>query len=110
MKKPITRRMEAAAEQVLRYIPSKKNLRVSTRSLCYSTNLSPREMKECIAILRIDHPIVSTLGSGGGYWMAQTAEDMDAYLNMMKSRRDTYDHTIQIMEAHRTNLIDVSQE
>jgi hypothetical protein len=43
--------------------------------------VSEREVRQCINDLRKDgHPICSTGGEGGGYWMAANWDDLNEYL------------------------------
>lgn len=79
---------------------SNKQKPITSRNLCNDLNLSFRLLKQIITDLREDYAIVSKETNGGGYWLAETAEDILMFVNMIAARRNGYDETIKKMEKH----------
>jgi len=62
-----------------------------------NVGLSARETKRIISDLRNDYPIVAKETEGGGYWIAESNDDIIEFIQMITRRRDGYDDTIQKM-------------
>ena len=87
-------------EQVLNLIPNNRKNAITSKDLIGFTGLKLRELKEIITQLRIEYPICSKETQGGGYWMAENAEDIKEFVKMMSRRRDGYNKTIEVMQNH----------
>lgn len=106
MKKNFTNRdVELAVELVYSRLPKSQEARISTKELRDQTGLSLRVLKDYIAILRIVHPICTVLGASGGYWIAQTPEEMTDFISRLERRRNTMDTTIRMMREHQESLM-----
>ena len=95
------------AEIVKSLIPDKKENAITSRQLMQLTGLSFRELKQVISYLRIDNKICSKETDGGGYWIAESDDDIRDFVAMIKRRRDGYNDTIALMENHIETIIEV---
>lgn len=91
-------------------IPKERRNAITLGSICSFTGLKPRIVKELITELRVETPICSKETEGGGYWLAETNQDIEEFVNMIKRRRDGYNKTIEIMSQHRFDLMDYQSE
>ena len=87
-------------ERILNLIPDSKDNAITGKELMSFTGLTFRQIKEIIAELRMLHPICSRETNGGGYWIAETDEDIKGFVSMISRRRDGYKKTIAVMENH----------
>ena len=87
-------------ERILNLIPDSKDNAITGKELMSFTGLTFRQIKEIIAELRMLHPICSRETNGGGYWIAETDEDIKGFVSMISRRRDGYNKTIAVMENH----------
>ncbi|MDD3039732.1 hypothetical protein [Bacteroides sp.] len=91
-------------ERVLSHIPKGRNNAIPQRELCFQTQLKPRELKVVISSLRKHHPICSKETSGGGYWIAESKEEIFDFIKMLKARRAGYSKTISSMYGRAWEL------
>ena len=80
-----------------------KRLPITSNKLCSDFQLTFRELKRIITELRNDYPIVSKETNGGGYWLAETEEDIIDFVNMINRRKMGYENTVYIMQQHLLN-------
>lgn len=78
---------------------------VKGKTICNDLNLSFRQVKKIISILREEYPIVAKETDGGGYWIAESKEDVINFIVMIKARLLGYDETIHKMRKHLDNDI-----
>lgn len=90
----------AINSMVLDYLPTSKEQAISSRDLRAKTGLTFRELKAIITALRYVHPICAQETGGGGYWLAQTPEDIEAFVKMIERRKAGYEKTIEVMKGH----------
>lgn len=95
------------AERVKGLIPYTKDMAVTASHLMLYTGLSFRDLKQIISFLRIDNKICSKETDGGGYWYAESDDDIREFVAMIKRRRDGYNDTIALMENHIEKIIEV---
>ena len=68
--------------------------------------MSARLIKESITRLREDYPICSKETRGGGYWIAETVDELNEFIYMIERRRNGYDATIKTMAKHKARFKD----
>lgn len=95
-----TKNTENMNEKVLNLIPTEKEHAITSQELIKLTGLKFRELKRIITELRVEHPICSKETEGGGYWMAESDEDIKGFVKMISRRRDGYNKTIEVMQNH----------
>lgn len=87
-------------ERLLNLIPDEKERAITGRELTSLTGIKLRQLKVLITELRMEYPICSKETEGGGYWMAETNEDIKEFVKMISRRRDGYNKTIEVMQNH----------
>ena len=87
-------------ERLLTLIPKDKNNAVTSRELTSLTGIKFRYLKSLITELRMEYPICSKETEGGGYWMAESDDDIKEFIKMIGRRRDGYNKTIEVMQNH----------
>lgn len=87
-------------ERLLNLIPNEKERAITGRELTSLTGIKLRQLKVLITELRMEYPICSKETEGGGYWMAETDEDIKEFVKMISRRRDGYNKTIEVMQNH----------
>lgn len=87
-------------EILLNLIPNEKERAITGRELTALTGIKLRQLKILITELRMDYPICSKETEGGGYWMAESDEDIKEFIKMISRRRDGYNRTIEVMKNH----------
>ena len=70
------------------------------RDLCIECNISSRDLKKIIVLLREDYPIVAKETDGGGYWIAESSDDIINFIQMIERRKNGYENTIKVMNEH----------
>ena len=73
------------------------------KRLCSNLNLSFRQVKKIITLLREEYPIVSKETNGGGYWLAKSENDIVQFIKMINARKLGYEETIDKMQNFLTN-------
>lgn len=79
---------------------------IKSKQICNEVNLPFRTVKELISDLRNNYPIVSKETGDGGYWIAQTATDIVAFIKMIEARKQGYELTIEKMKNFLDNKFD----
>lgn len=74
-----------------------KSKPITADKLCSNFNITFRHLKQIITALREDYPIVAKETDGGGYWLAESENDIIEYINMINRRKRGYENTIKIM-------------
>lgn len=92
-------------ERIKTLIPKEKKNAVTLGTLCSLTGLKARVVKDLITELRLEHPIVAKETDGGGYWFAESEQDITDFISMIKRRRDGYECTISIMQNHKAPIL-----
>ena len=87
-------------ERLLNLIPNEKERAITGRELTSLTGIKLRQLKILITELRMEYPICSKETEGGGYWMAESDEDIKEFVKMISRRRDGYNKTIEVMQNH----------
>lgn len=87
-------------ERLLNLIPNEKERAITGRELTSLTGIKLRQLKILITELRMEYPICSKETEGGGYWMAESDEDIKGFVKMISRRRDGYNKTIEVMQNH----------
>lgn len=85
---------------ILNLIPKEKESAITLTNLVGYTGLKARTVKYIITSLRIEYPVCSQDINGGGYWIAESDQDIKDFLSMMITRRDSYNKSISIMQSH----------
>ena len=85
---------------ILNLMPKRRAEAIQSKELMNSTGLTFREIKDLITELRIEHPICAKETEGGGYWIAETDQDILEFVGMIERRRDGHNHTIEVMRNH----------
>lgn len=93
---------ETYKASILNLMPRRRAEAIQSRELMTLTGLTFREIKDIITELRIEHPICAKETEGGGYWIAETDQDILEFVNMIERRRDGHNHTISVMTNHMT--------
>lgn len=86
--------------EVLNAIPRDRGKAIQSRALIRKCGLTFRRLKEIITDLREEYPIVAKETHGGGYWIAQSKDEVQDYMDMIGRRRDGYQDTINTMAHH----------
>ena len=60
-------------------------------------NITFRELKKVITALREDYAIVSKETDGGGYWIAESEDDILDFIQMIERRKTGYENTLKSM-------------
>lgn len=76
----------------------RKDYPIQSKELCTRLNIPFRILKEVITELRESIPIVSKETNGGGYWIAESDEEILDYINMINARKQGYEETINKMK------------
>ena len=92
--------------QVLGLISTDRKHPTTTDELTMRIGISVRELKSIIFELRKDFPICSKVIDGGGYWMAEDAEDIRDFISLMESRIWSTKKTIDRMQYHFEKMVD----
>ena len=90
--------LEVSVYNYIKNNASKKNP-VQGRTLCNEINVSFRELKRIITDLRKDYPIVAKETEGGGYWIAETEDDVIDFIRMIQRHQKGYEETIKTMNS-----------
>lgn len=80
-----------------------KSKPITANKLCSNFNITFRHLKQIITALREDYPIVAKETDGGGYWLAESEDDIVAYIQMIERRKNGYVNTINIMNRFLLN-------
>ena len=88
------------ANRVLESITGTTKEPTSTKELMLRTGLTLRQLKAVIYQLRKDHPICSRSKDGGGYWIAQTDDEVREFINMLHARVYSSQKTLDYMLNH----------
>lgn len=97
---PKKRDIEYEKEIILNQIPKEHANAITLPDLCARVGMSKRMVKEVITLLRDEHPVCAQETNGGGYWIAESDEDVYAFIRMIERRKRGYDETIDKMRAH----------
>lgn len=95
-----TKKLTLKHYEVLNLIPGSRDRSIKQRDLCKKSDLTPRALKEIIEDLREDYPIVAQQTGRGGYWMAETQEEIIEFVEMIKARRRGYQKTEETMKKY----------
>lgn len=87
-------------EIILSLIPQTRAEAIPGRELSRLAHLTPSMVKSLISELRVEHPICSKETEGGGYWMAESEQDIIEFVKMIERRRNAYNKTIEVMSHH----------
>lgn len=90
-------------EIILSLIPQTREEAIPGSELSRLTHLTSRAVKGLITALRVEHPICSKETEGGGYWMAESEQDIIEFVKMIERRRNAHNKTIEIMSHHIFN-------
>ena len=87
-------------DRILGLIPSKKKYALSGSEISLITGYSSRKVRRLINDLRNEFPIVAKEADKGGYWLAESKEDIKDFINMQQNRMNGYQRTINAMANH----------
>ena len=90
-------------EIILSLIPQTRADAIPGPELNRLTHLSSRAVKGLITELRVEYPICSKETEGGGYWMAESEQDIVEFVKMIERRRNAHNKTIEVMSHHIFN-------
>lgn len=90
-------------EIILSLIPKTREEAIPGPELSRLTRLTSRAVKGLITELRVEYPICSKETEGGGYWMAESEQDIIEFIKMIERRRNAHNKTIEIMSHHIFN-------
>ena len=90
-------------EIILSLIPQTQEKAIPGRELNRLTHLTSRAVKALITELRVEYPICSKETEGGGYWMAESEQDIIEFVKMIERRRNAHNKTIEVMSHHIFN-------
>lgn len=90
-------------EIILNLIPSAKEGAITLSDIASYTGFSYREIKAVISELRKSYPICSKETKGGGYWIAESEQDVVDFIQMIERRKAGYQATIDTMKTHLTD-------
>lgn len=96
--------MEHLKSMVLELIPDKRAEAIQSKELQALTGLPLRRLKEVITELRKEYPICSKEIDGGGYWIAESENDIREFIMMIAKRRNGYNKTINRMQRHLDSM------
>ena len=91
----------AVLNEIKNFASKSKPIKLNT--LCKEFSLTRRQMQKIMFELRKTYPIVAKETEGGGYWIAETEDDIVSYIHMMTNRIKGYTETINLMNAHLLN-------
>ena len=92
------------AELVLGSITGTSENPTTRDELLRRTGLKLRDLKLIIYRLREHYPICSRETDGGGYWIANTDDDVREYIQMLVNRMRGNNTTIKYMLSHLKSL------
>lgn len=90
-------------EIILNLIPKTREEAIPGQELSRLTHLTSRAVKGLITELRVEYPICSKETEGGGYWMAESEQDIIEFIKMIERRRNAHNKTIEVMSHHIFN-------
>ena len=90
-------------EIILSLIPQTREEAIPGPELNRLTHLTSRVVKGLITELRVEYPICSKETEGGGYWMAESEQDIIEFVKMIERRRNAHNKTIEVMSHHIFN-------
>jgi len=94
---------EEYKEIILSLIPQMREEAIPGPELSRLTCLTLRAVKCLITELRVEYPICAKETEGGGYWMAESEQDILEFVKMIERRRAAYSKTIEVMSHHIFN-------
>ncbi len=103
-----TEKFEELKLQVYNLIANaSKGYPIKGKQICNEVNLPFRTVKELITELRNEYPIVSKETGDGGYWIAKTDTDIEAFIKMIEARKQGYELTIEKMKKFLDNEFNI---
>lgn len=96
----MTKKITLKHYEILSLIPGSRERSIKQKDLCRRTGLTPRVLKEYITDLRDDYPIVAQQTGRGGYWIAETQEEIEEFVKMISARRKGYQETEEAMKKY----------
>ena len=89
---------------ILPYIPTGRANALTQHEIAALTGLSPRQVRNQITLLRGQYPICSSTLPSGGYYMAESVEDIDDTLRHMEGRAKKTWEPIVNLKRHKRVL------